>query len=77
MSIWEWLMSLFAPEQPPLTPHAVKQKLTERQMETADKLAKMKGVTRDEVLAEAYRKADRILADYTAAEEHRLAGRGR
>ena len=71
-----WLTSLFAPKPPPLPPE-VKEKLTERQHQVADKLAEMKGETRDDVLAEAYRKADRILADYTAAEEQRLAGRGR
>lgn len=42
-------------------PDAVKQKLSKRQLQVADRLAAMKGVTRDEVLAEAYRRADEIL----------------
>lgn len=42
-------------------PDAVKQKLNQRQLQVADRLAEMKGVTRDEVLAEAYRRADTIL----------------
>lgn len=42
-------------------PAVIKQKLTERQLRVADRLAEMKGVTRDEVLAEAYRRAEAIL----------------
>lgn len=61
MNIWERLMSWFR-GPPPATPNADKQKLTQRQASIADRLAEMKGVTRDEVLAEAYRRADRILA---------------
>lgn len=38
-----------------------KRELSKKQLQVADRLAEMKGVTRDEVLAEAYRRADRIL----------------
>lgn len=43
-------------------PDPVKETLTERQLGVAEKLARMKGTTRDEVLSEAYRRADKILA---------------
>ena len=36
--------------------------LNRRQIQVADRLAEMKGITRDEVMAEAYRRADRIVA---------------
>lgn len=61
MTLRERLMSWLR-GQTPATPNADKQKLTQRQASIADRLAEMKGVTRDEVLAEAYRRADRILA---------------
>lgn len=35
--------------------------LSKQQIQVADRLAEMKGITRDEVLAEAYRRADKIL----------------
>lgn len=38
-----------------------KKVLSEGQIQLADKLADLKGITRDEVLAEAYRRADKIL----------------
>jgi hypothetical protein len=60
MKIREWLVKMGI--APPHVPDAVKDKLTNRQEAVADKLAAMKGTTRDEVLAEAYRRADRILA---------------
>lgn len=61
MTLREWLMTLLRGQSPP-TPNPDKEKLTRRQLDTADRLAEMRGTTRDEVLAEAYRRADRILA---------------
>lgn len=61
MTLREWLMTLIR-GQSPSTPSPEKQKLTQRQLNQAQRLAEMKGITRDEVLAEAYRRADRILA---------------
>ena len=61
MSLKDRIMHFLGLE--PAGPDPVKEALTERQLNVADKLAKMKGTTRDEVLAEAYRKADKILAD--------------
>lgn len=61
MSFLEWLLALLSgrPLQP--YPDPAKVTLTARQLEVAERLAEMKGVTRDDVLAEAYRRADRIL----------------
>lgn len=59
MTFKEWLTAMFhKPQRISLT---AKEKLTQRQLQVADRLADMKGVTRDEVLAEAYRRADKIL----------------
>jgi len=41
-------------------PQIARKALTERQMDVADRLAEMKGVTRDQVLAEAYRRVARL-----------------
>ena len=65
MNLREWLMSLWRSRSEPHGPDPVKQKLTARQEGVADRLAAMRGTTRDEVLAEAYRRADRILSGRT------------
>lgn len=64
MSLRAWLVSIFrgAPEQD--EPDPVKDDLTARQAKVADRLARMRGQTRDQVLAEAYRRADRTLAKH-------------
>ena len=41
-------------------PDPTRKALTERQLDVADRLADMKGVTRDQVLAEAYRRVARL-----------------
>lgn len=62
MKFREWVMEMIfrGPAEP--RPDRVKERLTARQEIVAEKLAQMKGTTRDEVLAEAYRRADKILA---------------
>lgn len=63
MTFREWLRRLLLGQPPkPTTPSLDKSRLSQRQIEIADRLAQMQGVTRDEVLAEAYRRADRTLA---------------
>lgn len=60
MTIREWFRRTFV-GPPKAVPDKVKERLTNRQESVADRLAEMRGTTRDEVLAEAYRRADRIL----------------
>lgn len=55
------LRNLFAGQSSDPEFDSVKEKLTVRQEGIADRLAKMQGKTRDEVLAEAYRRADRVV----------------
>lgn len=57
---WDWFRKAFHVGAPEHVPDKVKQRLTDRQESVADRLAEMKGMTRDQVLAEAYRRADRI-----------------
>jgi uncharacterized protein (DUF1778 family) len=58
MNLKELWMRLWHTEIPA---DPLKVRLTERQLTVAGRLAKMKGTTRDEVLREAYRRADNIL----------------
>lgn len=46
--------------------------LTREEGSQATRLARLKGTTRDEVLREAYRQSDVMLAEYEAAERQRL-----
>lgn len=46
--------------------------LTAAEHKQASRLSKLTGRTRDEVLREAYRKSDAMLADYDLAEAQRL-----
>lgn len=69
MSLRKWLMLLIDGKPQTLAPHGVKERLTSRQLDVADRLAEMEGVTRDDVLREAYRRD--LVADYEAAEERR------
>ena len=57
MSLRNWLMTLLGGKPQTAAPERVKERLTTRQMDVAGRLAKMKGVTRDDVLNEAYRRA--------------------
>lgn len=59
MTLWQWLRRTFVGPERHGTDR-VKERLTNRQESVADRLAEMKGMTRDQVLAEAYRRADRI-----------------
>lgn len=54
-----WIASLFHRRER-VTP-VVKEKLNSVNLEVADQLAEMNGLTRDEVLAQAYRRADQYL----------------
>ena len=56
MSFWNWLAAMIHPKLPP---DPVKEKLTRRQIELADRLAVLTGKTRDQVLSEAYRTVHR------------------
>lgn len=47
--------------------------LTREEKSQATRLSKLTGKTRDEVLREAYRKSDAMMADYDLAESQRLA----
>lgn len=49
--------------------------LTTAEHKQASRLSKLTGKTRDEVLREAYRKSDAMMADYDLAESHRLGGK--
>lgn len=60
MSMWDWFRARW-PGGLQTQPDPAKVTLSERQLDVAGRLAHMKGVTRDEVLAEAYRRADRIV----------------
>lgn len=62
MKVKEWLQRMFVGKPAVPESDAVKQRLTDRQSAVADRLAKMQGTSRDAVLAEAYRRADRLLA---------------
>lgn len=62
MSLRELLMTLFGRGQRVDDPAHVA--LDAKQTSLAARLARLKGVTRDEVLAEAYRRADRTLAEH-------------
>ena len=62
MNVWVRLMAIIR-GTPPHVPDPAKADLNQRQLDIAGRLARMKGVTRDEVLAEAYRRADRIVAN--------------
>lgn len=59
MRLMQWLAQMFSSS--PHAPKVVKDRLTRRQDDVADRLARMQGKTRDEVFAEAYRRADKIL----------------
>lgn len=61
MSLKDWIVTLL---RGPRYPYAEREKvvLDRRQVVVADKLARMQGRTRDEVLAEAYRRADQTIA---------------
>ena len=63
MNLREWIVTLVTGKPPAEhTPDPVKVRLSERQADVASRLAQMQGKTRDEVLAEAYRRADRLVA---------------
>jgi len=59
MSIRKWIDAMFHPTSG-TQPETARKALTDRQMEVADRLADMKGITRDQVLAEAYRRVARL-----------------
>ena len=61
MSFRDWLLHLLGHRAPASDP--AREVLDRQQGNLADRLAKLKGVTRDEVLNEAYRRADRILSE--------------
>ena len=60
MSFRAWLAALLGHPTP--APDPAREMLDISQRNIADRLGRMKGVTRDQVLAEAYRRADRELA---------------
>ena len=60
MSFREWLASLFGHRKP--APDPARQRLDSHQQQIAERLGRMRGSTREDVLAEAYRRADRELA---------------
>ena len=59
MSIRKWIDAMLHPTGS-TQPEKARKALTERQLDVADRLADMKGVTRDQVLAEAYRRVARL-----------------
>lgn len=61
MKVKEWVVRHLYPPAT-RTQDPVKEGLTARQEIVADRLARMQGKTRDQVLAEAYRRADKLLA---------------
>jgi len=58
--IREWIDAMFHGTPRSTQPDLARKRLTERQLDVADRLADMKGVTRDQVLAEAYRRVARL-----------------
>jgi hypothetical protein len=60
MQLPRWLRTLLRGRR--MNPDPVEAELNQRQVQVAERLAKMQGKTRDEVLREAYRRADRIMA---------------
>lgn len=62
MTFMEWLMRKLRGHPTTKEPSREQVDLSARQVEVADRLAKMKGTTRDAVLNEAYRRADSLLA---------------
>ena len=60
MTFREWITSLFGMRKP--TPDPARQRLDSHQRQIAERLSRMRGSTREDVLAEAYRRADRELA---------------
>lgn len=61
MRLIEWFKVLLV-GRVPKPPDPIRALLTRRQNDVADRLGAMKGATRDEVLREAYRRADRSFA---------------
>ena len=59
MSLWAWLSAMLHGRT--VVPDPAKAQLTARQTDIAVRLARMTGKTRDEVLADAYRRFDRRL----------------
>lgn len=59
MSLRRWIASLFV--HPPI-PDPARKALDTQQKNIAQRLSRLTGHTRDEVLREAYRRADRIVA---------------
>ena len=59
MSLWTWLSAMLHGRT--IAPDPAKAQLTARQSDVARRLARMTGKTRDEVLADAYRRFDRRL----------------
>ena len=59
MNIRKWIDAMLHPTSS-TQPEKTRKALTERQMDVADRLADMKGITRDQVLAEAYRRVARL-----------------
>ena len=57
--IRKWIDAMLHPTSS-TQPETARKALTERQLDVADRLADMKGVTRDQVLAEAYRRVARL-----------------
>lgn len=47
----------FFGRNPPEPPRSTREKLTQQETQIADRVSRMRGVTRDEVLSEAYRRA--------------------
>jgi len=62
MNIRKWIDTMLHPTSR-TQPEKARKALTERQMDVADRLAEMKGITRDQVLAEAYRRVARLTTE--------------
>lgn len=60
MNLHQWLHALLTGKP---SPHhdPIKVALDQRQVQIASRLARLNGTTRDKILAEAYRRADRAL----------------
>jgi len=57
MSFRDWIMTMLYGSPRQHAPNKAHKELTRRQLDVAGRLAEMKGVTRDDVLKEAYRRA--------------------
>ena len=72
MSLKDWWDGMFGHRSRPPEDTDARVILTREESSQATRLSRLTGKTRDEVLREAYRKSDAILAGYEAAEAQRL-----